>query len=310
MQIYYGPRAQAKPFMEDLGFYCDPSANVADFLTGVTVPSERRIRDGFEGRFPRTKEQIFAEYEKSPLAEQMKNKAQTYPTTGTAKENTENFEEAIHHDKHKGLPKNSPLTVSFTEQVRVCIKRQYQILWGDKPTQIIKQGSTLVQALIVGSLFYNAPSTTAGLFVKSGALFFALLFNSLLAMSEVTSSFEGRPIIAKHRSFALFHPAAFCIAQIAADIPVLLFQISHFSIVLYFMVGLKVSASAFFTFWFVIFSTTMAITALFRAVGAAFPTFDAASKVRYVTLSPLTSIPKEVDLLLAIHSSMFSKSRS
>jgi ATP-binding cassette subfamily G (WHITE) protein 2 (SNQ2) len=133
--------------------------------------------------------------------------------------------------------------------------------------------------LIAGSLFYNAPGNSAGLFVKSGALFFALLFNSLLAMSEVTDSFSGRPVLAKHKAFALYHPAAFCIAQIAADIPVLLIQVSHFSIVLYFMVGLKQEAGAFFTFWILIFTTTMCMTALFRSIGAGFSTFDGASKV-------------------------------
>ncbi|CAG8975972.1 hypothetical protein HYALB_00012307 [Hymenoscyphus albidus] len=38
-QIYYGPKDQARPFMEELGFHCDDGVNVADFLTGVTVPS-------------------------------------------------------------------------------------------------------------------------------------------------------------------------------------------------------------------------------------------------------------------------------
>jgi ATP-binding cassette subfamily G (WHITE) protein 2 (SNQ2) len=69
------------------------------------------------------------------------------------------------------------------------------------------------------------------------------------------------------------------LAQIAADIPVLLFQVSHFSLVLYFMVGLKQDAGAFFTFWIFLFASAMAMTALFRAIGAAFGTFDAASKV-------------------------------
>jgi ABC-type multidrug transport system permease subunit len=98
-------------------------------------------------------------------------------------------------------------------------------------------------------------------------------------MSEVTDSFSGRPVLAKHKAFAFYHPAAFCIAQIAADIPVLLLQISHFSLVLYFMVGLKHDAGVFFTYWALLFATTMAMTALFRAIGASFSTFDGASKV-------------------------------
>ncbi|KAH6717959.1 atrB, ABC transporter [Leptodontidium sp. MPI-SDFR-AT-0119] len=277
-EIYYGPMKQARRFMEELGFVCRDGANVADYLTGVTVPTERMIKDGFDKRFPRTPEDIRAQYEKSGVKAEMEAQY-GYPTTEIAKQETEDFKEGVQYEKHKSLPKMSPLTVSFVTQVKTCVTRQYQILWGDKATFIIKQASTLAQALIAGSLFYNATGDSTGLFIKSGALFLALLFNSLLAMSEVTDSFSGRPVLAKHKAFALYHPAAFCIAQIAADIPVLLIQVSHFSIVLYFMVSLKQDAGSFFTFWALIFATTMCMTALFRSIGAGFSTFDSASKV-------------------------------
>ncbi|KAJ5683536.1 ABC multidrug transporter atrF [Penicillium macrosclerotiorum] len=277
-QVYYGPRNQARPFMEEAGFVCREGSNVADFLTGVTVPTERRIRDGYENRFPRSKETLRQEYEKSPIYSTMVNEY-SYPDSEAARQRTEDFKEGVAFETSKQLPKGSPLTVSFTEQVKACVSRQYQILWGDKATFIIKQVATLMQALIAGSLFYSAPDNSGGLFVKSGALFFSLLYNSLLAMSEVTDSFSGRPVLVKHKGFAMFHPAAFCIAQIAADIPVLLFQISMFSLVVYFMVGLTMNAGVFFTYWVTVFVTTMCMTALFRAVGALFTTFDGASKV-------------------------------
>ncbi|GAB7350088.1 hypothetical protein MBLNU459_g0755t1 [Dothideomycetes sp. NU459] len=285
-QIYYGRREDARPFMEKLGFICDDAANVADFLTGVTVPTERKIRNGHESKFPRTAEAIREEYENSDIKSSM-YKELNFPDTEEARAWTDEFKQSCQQDKAKHIPKNSPLTVSFGTQVKACVIRQYQILWGDKETFLIKQGSTVVQALVAGSLFYNAPNNSAGLFVKGGALFFSLLFNALLAMSEVTDSFSGRPILAKHKSFAFYNPAAFCIAQIAADIPILTFQITNFSLIVYFMVGLKVTAGAFFTYWFVIYMTTMAMTALFRACGAAFPTFDAASKVSGFAISAL-----------------------
>jgi ATP-binding cassette subfamily G (WHITE) protein 2 (SNQ2) len=109
-------------------------------------------------------------------------------------------------------------------------------------------------------------------------LFFSLLYPALIALSEVTDSFTVRPVLAKHRSFALHHPAAFVFAQIATDIPILLFQITQFGLILYFMVGLRYTAGAFFTFWAITFAAAMAMTALFRLIGAAFPTFDAATK--------------------------------
>ena len=255
-QVYYGPRAQARPFMEEAGFVCREGSNVADFLTGVTVPTERRIREGYENQFPRNKDSLRELYEKSPIYSQMTTEYD-YPNSDVARQRTEEFKEGVNFETAKGLPKNSPLTVSFPEQVKACIVRQYQILWGDKPTFFIKQIATLIQALIAGSLFYNAPNNSGGLFIKSGALFFSLLYNSLLAMSEVTDSFSGRPVLIKHKGFAMFHPAAFCIAQIAADIPVLLFQISMFGLVIYFMVGLTMNAGIFFTYWIVVFSTAM-----------------------------------------------------
>lgn len=255
-QVYYGPRAQARPFMEEAGFICREGSNVADFLTGVTVPTERRVREGYENRFPRTKETLRTEYEQSPIHSKMRTEYD-YPSSDVALQRTQDFKDGVAYETSSQLPKNSPLTVSFTEQVKACVSRQYQIIWGDKATFIIKQVATLMQALIAGSLFYNAPANSGGLFVKSGALFFSLLYNSLLAMSEVTDSFHGRPVLIKHKGFAMFHPAAFCIAQIAADIPVLLFQVSMFSLVVYFMVGLTMSAGSFFTYWIMVFATTM-----------------------------------------------------
>jgi ABC-type multidrug transport system ATPase subunit len=255
-QIFYGPREQARPFMEEAGFKCMEGSNIADFLTGVTVPTERRIRDGFENRFPRNAEALRTQYEKSPIHAQM-SAEYSYPDSDLARERTEEFKQGVNFETSKKLPKDSPFTVGFVDQVKICVQRQYQILWGDKATFIIKQVATLAQALIAGSLFYSAPDNSGGLFIKSGALFFSLLYNSLLAMSEVTESFSGRPVLVKQKGFAYFHPAAFCLAQIAADIPVLLFQISMFGIVVYFMVGLTMSAAAFFSYWIIVFTTTM-----------------------------------------------------
>jgi ABC-type multidrug transport system ATPase subunit len=204
-QVFYGPREEARPFMESQGFVCGDGANVADFLTGITVPSERAIQPGFESRFPRNNIELEQAYHQSPIKANM-DRQLDYPTLQEAKMNTQTFCEAVTIDKSNQLPKSSPMTVSFQDQVKACVTRQYQILWGDKATFIIKQGSTLVQALIGGSLFYNAPANSAGLFIKGGALFLALLYNALVAMSEVTDSFAGRPILAKHKAFAFFNP--------------------------------------------------------------------------------------------------------
>ncbi|KAH7305961.1 ABC-2 type transporter-domain-containing protein [Stachybotrys elegans] len=283
-QIFYGPVKEARPFMEDLGFVCAEGANVADFLTGVTVPSERKVREDAQTTFPRNATQLLAQYEKSSIRQAMQAEA-GYHETAEAKKKTEDFCESVRVQKHDGVSQKSPMTVGFAAQVRACVIRQYEIIWGDKATFAIKQFGSLVMAVIAGSLFYDAPEDTSGIFIKAGACFFALLFNTLMAMSEVTDSFTGRPVLLKHKSFAFYHPSAFCIAQIAADIPLLLLQVSIFTVVTYFMAQLQNEVAHFFIFWFIVFSATMCMTALFRATGAAFSTFDAASKVSGLAIS-------------------------
>ncbi|KAF3357286.1 hypothetical protein VD0004_g8799 [Verticillium dahliae] len=278
-QIFYGPQVDAVPFMESLGFVRDSGSNRGDFLTGVTVPTERVIAPGFENTFPRTAHEIHAAYEGSRIRAKMLEEIETYPQSAEAAENTAVFKESVAREKHRGVPQKSAVTADLLTQIRAAVTRQYQLMWGDKATLILKQVATVVQALIGGSLFYNTPDNSAGLFLKGGALFFSILYNALIALSEVTDSFTGRPILAKHRSFALYHPAAVVLAQIAADFPILLFQVTHFGLVFYFMVGLRTTAEAFFTYWITNFMTAMSMTALFRLIGAAFPTFDAATKV-------------------------------
>lgn len=229
---------------------------LGDFLTGVTVPTERKVKPGWENRFPRTADAILAEYKSSAI---YKNEISIYdyPNSDVAAERTAAFKESVSWEKSNHLPKGSDLTISFWAQVSACTKRQYQILWGEKSTFLIKQVLSCAMALIAGSCFYNSPDNSAGLFTKGGAVFFSLLYNCIVAMSEVTESFKGRPILIKHKGFAMYHPAAFCLAQITADFPVLLFQCSIFSIVIYWMVGLKHTAAAFFTFWAILFTTTL-----------------------------------------------------
>ncbi|KAF5005412.1 hypothetical protein FDECE_8133 [Fusarium decemcellulare] len=278
-QIFYGPQKEAVPFMEDLGFMRDGGSNRGDFLTGVTVPHERVIAPGYEETFPRTADAVRDAYHTSAIYPKMLEEARMYPTTQEAADNTAVFKEMVAREKHKGVSAKSPVTADFFTQVKTATIRQYQIMWGDKATLFMKQGATLIQALLGGSLFYSAPDNSAGLFLKGGALFFSILYNALIALSEVTDSFTGRPILAKHRSFALYNPAAVVIAQVVADLPIMLFQVTHFGLVLYFMVGLKTTAGAFFTYLVINYLTALSMTSFFRVVGAAFPTFDAATKV-------------------------------
>ncbi|KAL2850629.1 ABC-2 type transporter-domain-containing protein [Aspergillus pseudoustus] len=267
-QIFYGPAVSAKPFMESLGFGYTDGANVADYLTGVTVSTERKVLPGYEPSYPRTADDLVRVYQKSSICQDMRVEYD-YAASPLAQERTNAFKHSIALEKSTSLPQNSPLTIAFHHQLLACIIRQYQIIWGEKSTFLIRQFMSLAMALITGSCFYDSPNTSAGLFTKGGAVFFAQVYQVTLAMAEVTGSFRGRPVLTKHKSFGYYHPAAYALSLMAAELPVVIFQCTIFS----------AEASAFFTFWIILIATTMCVNAMFRAIGAIASNLEVASKM-------------------------------
>lgn len=67
--LYYGPSAEAAAYFENLGFKRPARWTTADFLTSVTDPHERQVREGHENRIPRSTEQFEAAFRKSAAYE-------------------------------------------------------------------------------------------------------------------------------------------------------------------------------------------------------------------------------------------------
>lgn len=64
-QIYFGYANAAKAFFVDMGFQCPDRATTGDFLTSLTNPAERVVREGFENRVPRTPDEFHEVWKKS-----------------------------------------------------------------------------------------------------------------------------------------------------------------------------------------------------------------------------------------------------
>ena len=191
--LYYGSSEKAVAYFEDLGFIRPPRWTTADFLTSVSDPHERQVREGWENRIPRSAEQFEAAFKNSNMFQ-------------TNLQDVQAFEQEAEQLRRERLAvstkasKEKNYTLPFHKQVWACTHRQVLVMLGDKQSLGGKWGGVLFQALIVGSLFYNMPKTSGGVFERGGVLFFMLLFNALLALAELTAAFSSRPILLKHKS--------------------------------------------------------------------------------------------------------------
>ncbi|RDW56738.1 ABC multidrug transporter [Coleophoma cylindrospora] len=281
-EIYYGPAISAKAYFEDMGFECAPGANIADFLTSVTVPTERVIKAGFEDRIPRNVEDFELRYKSSGIhSKALEDIASTDPQELALEKKL--LETAAAAEKNRSLPflsrDSSVYTVSLWKQIQTCTKRQFQIILGDKWSTCLKIASALVMGLVTSSLFYNLSTASDSIFLRPGALFFPILLFCMNSMSETAASFMGRPILARHKQLAFYRPAALSFASVISDIPVVLATMSLFQIIYYFMVHFQVDAGKFFTNWFINVLSALTLTSFFRMVGAWSTTFGLASQI-------------------------------
>ncbi|GKU08311.1 unnamed protein product [Fusarium langsethiae] len=174
---------------------------------------------------------------------------------------------------------SSPYLVSFFQQVWICAIRQFQILWGDRFSNGLQLASSLVMALVTGSLMYNLPEDSTSIFRLPGALFYPILLWCLNKMAETAASFEGRSILTRHKNLAFNRPGAYALASVLTDIPFVIFMFSLFNLIYYFMVGYQHDAGKFFTNWFIYLVTTLCFTSLYRTIGAWCKHFGLASQI-------------------------------
>lgn len=278
--LYYGPSENAKQYFLNLGFVCPERWTTADFLTSVSDPHERSVKEGWENRIPRSPEDFASAYRHSEAAK--RNMADIEEFESHLEEQRQ-----IREENRSKKNKKKNYTIPFHKQVVACTKRQFLVMTGDRASLFGKWGGLVFQGLIVGSLFFQLPNTAAGAFPRGGTLFFLLLFNALLALAEMTAAFQSKPILLKHKSFSFYRPAAYAIAQTVVDVPLVFIQVLLFNIIIYWMAALGATASQFFISCLILWQVTMVTYAFFRAISAWCPTLDDATRFTGVAIQIL-----------------------
>jgi ATP-binding cassette subfamily G (WHITE) protein 2 (SNQ2) len=288
--VYYGPRTEARGYFRSLGFGDRPRQTSADYVTGMTDKYERIFEEGRnESNVPCSPEDLEAAYRKSDIYKQVLADKEAYDIAMEKEEKhrQEEFRNTVVEEKHRGVGHKSQYTVSFPAQVYALFIRQMQMKIGDKFDIAMSYITACVLALLIGGLFFNQPTTTAGLFTRGGVLFILLLFNSLTAFAELPTQMMGRPILARQAGFAFFRPSAQTVAQILADLPFGLPRSTLFVIIVYFMAGLHRSGAAFFLAWFIVNIAYYAFRALFALFGIVTRNFYTAARLAAIVMATL-----------------------
>ncbi|ODV83954.1 hypothetical protein CANARDRAFT_202053 [[Candida] arabinofermentans NRRL YB-2248] len=283
-QIYFGPIDKAVAYFNKMGYKKASRETSAEFLTAVTDPLARVIIEGFENKVPKSADEFESYWLNSPdyqeVLQTIAEKKAKYEPEKTA----ETFDIVHEQEKQKYTFPSSHYTVNYFEQLKLCCTRGAQNIVNNKAYTITLVMASVFQSLIVGSLYYNTTNETLGSFSRGGIIFFALLYFCIMGLAEVASVFENKPILNKQRGYTLFHPSAEFLSSTITQIPVRVFAILIFSLILYFLSNLKRQAGPFFAFVLFINVTVIAINALFILIASFCATLSSANGVTGIVM--------------------------
>lgn len=269
-QIFFGRGDAAKQYFIDLGFECPARQTTPDFLTSMTAPHERVVRPGFEDKVPRTPDEFATAWRNSPNYQALQVEIEEYkiahPINGP---DAEAFRAAKHAQQAKGQRKNSPFTLSYPQQVALCLWRGKKRLVGDPGLTIGALIGNFAMALIIASVFFNLDDSSESFFQRGALLFFACLMNAFASALEILTLYSQRPIVEKHSRYALYHPSAEAVSSMICDLPYKISNAIIFNLTIYFMTNLRREPGPFFFFLLISFATVLVMSMIFRTIGSA-----------------------------------------
>ncbi|KAF2089509.1 ABC drug exporter AbcA [Saccharata proteae CBS 121410] len=268
-QIFFGRTDDAKQYFINMGFDCPSRQTDADFLTSMTSAAERVVRRGWEDRVPRTPDEFAARWKESAERKQLLVDIEEYDRKyAIGGEYLEKFKQSRRAQQAKHQRLKSPFTLSYGQQVRLCLWRGFQRLKGDPSLTLTQLFGNFIMALVIGSVFYNLGHDTASFYSRGALLFFAILLNAFGSALEILTLYAQRPIVEKHARYALYHPSAEAFASMLTDMPYKILNAIIFNLTLYFMTNLRREPGAFFFFLFTSFVLTLVMSMLFRTIAS------------------------------------------
>lgn len=260
--IFAGPTSGASAHFERLGFKQPDAMDDADFLLAV-ASADREYLYRPEGvpvsDVTPTSESLGVEFRKTAehakIMERLQSKWDQDWSTGSSDRVSEYFYKEYQN--------------SLWASALLNFKRAFTLWKRDKPTWIANQIIRNINVgLSTGFLFLQSNESRDFL----GALFQVNMVSIMLcASSFVNTLLDDRGIFYKHHNSNFYSALSYVLGQVTALVPSMIIDASILGSLLYWMVGFRPTAEAFFIYYFYFLTFNMLMLQLFNVFVALAP---------------------------------------
>ncbi|KAJ8115109.1 hypothetical protein OPT61_g3162 [Boeremia exigua] len=244
--VYQGPVGEAQNYFEHLGYYRHPRQTLADFLTSVTSPSQRQFREGAQDQAPKGSEALEKAFHQSDQFQNISQQIKAFrdemcsPAEPINKKNSENpFKATAATRKSKYVPSSSSYSTAFPLQIRLCMQREWWQLRQHLYPIYVRLAIVVIVAFLLGSMFYDMPKNTQGIYSRGGFIFYAAIAIGWVQLAELEGAMDGRGIIARHKQQAIARPSVVGLSKVCFDVLIVFAEALVFGIIAYFLAGMR-----------------------------------------------------------------------
>lgn len=204
-QIYFGDSHSAVQYFHDLGFERPARGTTPDFLTSLTNPAERIVREGYQDRVPYSPDDFARAWKQSVQSrhlvsdiEKFNNDHPIVVDTHATHRDTSKWREKLRYVTKKLVMlmlipnlifslRSATYSIPMFLQVHICLQRCAQRLRNLPGPVIGGIFANAILALVVGSVYYDLSMTSDSMDRRAILIFFSLL------VTAFSPAFEVRP---------------------------------------------------------------------------------------------------------------------
>lgn len=269
-QVYHGPAQSALEYFSDIGYTCEPHNNPADFFLDVingdstAVALNNMDKDDPDPDSSSDSVSMSRRGIEDKLVEEYRN-------CSYFKQTKAELERIVVGKPTTTAPRSRTITYNtgFFTQFRWVLKRTFRNLMLNPQTSIAQVAVTLFLALVVGAIFFGVQEDESGVQNRFGALFFVVVNQCFSSLSSAELFISERKLFIHEYISGYYRVSVYFLAKILSDIITLrTIPAIAFSCVVYFMIGLKATAGAFFLFMFSVTLVSYTATSMALAISA------------------------------------------
>ncbi|XP_056299344.1 broad substrate specificity ATP-binding cassette transporter ABCG2 isoform X1 [Pseudoliparis swirei] len=263
-QVYHGPAQTALDYFSDIGYTCEPHNNPADFFLDIINGDSTAVAlNRADADDPETvttcrrgiEDRLVEEYRSS----------RHFKQTGAELERIVQGKPVLSSVPSRTITYNT----GFLTQFKWVLKRTFRNLMLNPQTSVAQIAVTLFLALVVGAIFFDVKEDQSGIQNRFGALFFIVVNQCFSSLSSAELFIAERKLFIHEYISGYYRVSVYFLSKVLSDIITLrTVPAIMFSCVAYFMIGLKPTAGAFFTFMFTVTLVAYTATAMALAIAA------------------------------------------